>query len=133
MSEPVPRNSHRVYQLKTNNNAFLWYTSIEGIMDPVKTLIDSGSSRNFLNSDFVKKHKIPQITLLHPRKVEGIDGKDVKSLITTKVSLNITIEGKTFKQRFYVMPLGDTECILGLSWLKEANPEISWTDMTLHY
>lgn len=102
-------------------------------MDPVKTLIDAGSSQHFINLDFVKRHKLETIPLQKPQKVEGIDGKDVKSLITLKVTLNITIEGKTFKQHFYVMPLGNTKAILGLLWLQEANPEISWTDMTLQY
>jgi len=80
-----------------------------------------------------KKTQIQTTALLTPRKVEGIDRKDVKTLITLKTTLDITIEGKTFKQRFYVMPLGDTEAILGLSWLQEADPKISWTDMTLQY
>lgn len=31
------------------------------------------------------------------------------------------------------MPLGDTKVILELSWLKEANPTISWNDLTISY
>jgi hypothetical protein len=112
----------------------IWYTTVEGITDQIKTLIDSGSSRNFINSTFTQKHNIPLVKLSKPRTVIAIDGEETTHPITHKVRLKITIEGRKFEQQFYVMPLGeDTNIILGMTWLKEANPHISWNDLTLSY
>lgn len=110
----------------------VWHTTIEGITKKAKTLIDSGSSRNFINSPFVAQHHIPLVLLAKPWTVIAIDGKEVSKSITHKVRLNFTIEGRPFCQVFYVMPLGqDTNAILGMTWLKGANPRISWDDLTL--
>lgn len=116
-----------------SNNAPIWYTTVEGITEPARTLIDSGSSRNFLNSTFAKTHHIPLTELSCPRSVIAIDGKEVKDKIRHKASLTVTVDGKTFKQRFYVMPLGDVDAILGMTWLREADPDISWTDLSISY
>ena len=132
-AETRPLNQDRVYYLKTSNNNAIWYTHIKGIMDPVKTLIDSGSSRNFINISYARRHSLPLIELQHQRSVIGIDGQEVEGKIRFRTTIEITIEGRTFKQRFYAMPLGDTEAILGMTWLKEANPEISWEDLSIRY
>lgn len=120
-----PSNKERVYYLKASNNSSTLYTSIEGIMDPIKTLIDSGSSRNFIDISFARRHSLPLIELQHQRAVIGIDGQEIEDKIHFKTTINITIEGRSFKQRFYAMPLGDTNIILGMTWLKETNPDIS--------
>ncbi|QRW18350.1 Retrotransposable element Tf2 protein [Rhizoctonia solani] len=104
-------DSDEVYIMKGTNDTLSTYTSIEGIMDPIKTLIDSGSSQNFMDITFARNLKIPLIELHSPRTVIAIDGKET----------------------FYAMPLGDTPLILGLSWLREANPTICWRDFSLSY
>ena len=116
-----------------SNNAPIWYTTIEGIMEPAKTLIDSGSSRNFLDSHFAKTHNIPLVKLSRPRAVIAIDGKKVAKPIQHKATIQISVEGRTFRQRFYVMPLGDVNAILGMTWLKEVDPDISWSTLSITY
>jgi hypothetical protein len=116
-----------------SSTSSIWYTTVDGITEPIKTLIDSGSTRNFLDSDFADKNNLPLIPLSKPRTVIAIDGKQTAKPVTDKISLHIAVEGKRLKQRFYVMPLGDTEAILGFSWLKEANPSISWSDLSISY
>ena len=136
MSEitPEPSEPIEVYiMMKGTMNALSTYTSIEGIMDPIKTLIDSGSSLNFLDIGFARRHSIPLIELPHPKIVIGIDGKEVKERIRHKVRLNLEIEDKKFSLIFHVMSLGDTPMILGLPWLQEANPIICWKDFSLTF
>ena len=134
MSVPVPRPLKKhVYQVKSSNNTSIWYTNFKGIMDPVKTLIDSGSSRNFINITFARRHSLPLIELQHQRSVIGIDGQEIEDKIRFRTSITFTLEGKEFKQRFYAMPLGDTEAILGMTWLQDANPHINWEKGTLTY
>jgi hypothetical protein len=102
-------------------------------MDPIKTLIDSGSSRNFIDISFARRHSLPLTELQHQRAVIGIDGQEIEDKIRFKTTINITIEGRSFKQRFYAMPLGDTNIILGMTWLKETNPDISWENFSIKY
>jgi hypothetical protein len=126
MSESASRPlTKHVYCLKTSSNASTVYTQVKGIMDPIKTLIDSGSSQNFINISYARKHSLPLIELTHTQSVIAINGKELPGLIRFRINLEITIEESTIKQRFYAMPLGDTPLILGMTWLKEANPRIN--------
>lgn len=131
-SAQEPSTSH-VYHCKASNNSPFVYTTVEGIMDPIKTLIDSGSSRNFISITFARKHALPLIELQHQRTVIGIDGNETQDKIRFRTSLTLEVEGRTFKQRFYAMPLGDTALILGTPWLTEADPDISWRDFKIQY
>ena len=79
---PDTSRSKLVYYLKAADNTPIIQVSIEGIMDPIRTLIDSGSSRNFLDLDFAKQKNIPLIPLQHTRAVIGIDGKEIPARLT---------------------------------------------------
>ncbi|QRW04602.1 Retrotransposable element Tf2 protein [Ceratobasidium sp. AG-Ba] len=74
---------------------------VKGIMDPIPTLVDSGSSKNFLDINFAQNNKIPLIPLVNPRTVIAIDG--------------------------------DTDMILGLDWLQEADPDINWKTLEISW
>ncbi|QRV81415.1 Transposon Tf2-1 polyprotein [Ceratobasidium sp. AG-Ba] len=102
-------------------------------MEPAKTLIDSGSSRNFINKVYVREKNIPTAKLANQKLVIAIDGKEIEDVISEKTELQIEVEGKTLKCDLYVMPLGDTEIILGKDWLDEAEPVIAWKDLTITY
>ncbi|GAB1525839.1 hypothetical protein RhiTH_009005 [Rhizoctonia solani] len=74
-------DSDEVYIMKGANDTLSTYTSIGGIMDPIKTLIDSGSSQNFMDITFARNLKIPLIELHSPKTVIAIDGKEVEEKI----------------------------------------------------
>ena len=95
MSDAVkkPENHERVYYLKLSNNKATWYTHVSGIMDPIRTLIDSGSSRNFINITFARRHSLPLTELQNQRAVIGINGQEVEGKIRFKTTLDIEIEG----------------------------------------
>src|SRR5436190_17176129 len=122
-----------VYYIKTTNDTPHIHLSIKGIMEPVKTLVDSGSSRNFIDIMFARRKNIPLTELRFPRTVIAIDGKETTEKVRFRTTLEYEIEGKSFKSRFYAMPLGDTFTILGKEWLAENNPDISWTDMSVRW
>jgi hypothetical protein len=112
--------------LRATNKSTIVYTSITGITEPIPTLIDSGASKNFMDISWARSNNIPLIELPSPRKVIGIQGKELSHQICFKAKLILDIEGKTFKQIFFAMPTGETKLILGLEWLEEANPNIDW-------
>ena len=63
-------------------------------------------------------------TLVKAYNVDRTENKrgTIKSYVNLKFSLN----GKNFKERFYVTRLGKQKIILGLPWLKEHHLEINW-------
>ena len=95
---PDTSQSNLVYYLKAADNTPVIQVSIEGIMDPIRTLIDSGSSRNFLDLDFAKQRNIPLIPLQHTRAVIGINGKEIPERLAHQTSIKFTINNKTFKE-----------------------------------
>ncbi|QRV81327.1 Transposon Tf2-1 polyprotein [Ceratobasidium sp. AG-Ba] len=106
---------------------------VKGIMDPIPTLVDSGSSKNFLDINFAKNNNIPLTPLVNPRTVIAIDGKELPNKIKSKTTLEVEIEGWTFDVTFFVMNLGDTDMILGLDWLQEADPDINWKTLEISW
>ncbi|QRW11768.1 Retrotransposable element Tf2 protein [Ceratobasidium sp. AG-Ba] len=106
---------------------------VKGIMDPIPTLVDSGSSKNFLDINFAQNNKIPLTPLVNPQTVIAIDGKELPNKIKNKATLEVEIEGWTFDITFFVMDLGDTDMILGLDWLQEADPDINWKTLEISW
>ncbi|QRV96805.1 Retrotransposable element Tf2 protein [Ceratobasidium sp. AG-Ba] len=106
---------------------------VKGIMDPISTLVDSGSSKNFLDLKFAQEHDIPLTKLVNPRTVIAIDGKEIPDKIKHKATLEVEVEGWTFDVTFFVMDLGDTDIILGLEWLQEADPDINWKTLEISW
>ncbi|QRW09663.1 Retrotransposable element Tf2 protein [Ceratobasidium sp. AG-Ba] len=104
---------------------------VKGIMDPIPTLVDSRSSKNFLDSNFAQDNNIPLIPLVNP--VIAIDGKELPNKIKNKATLEVEIKGWTFDITLFVMDLGDTNMILGLEWLQEADPDINWKTLEISW
>ena len=74
-----------VYYLKKSDNQSIIYMSIEGIMELAKTLIDSGSTRNFIDTQYVDDRGITRIPLKNARSVIAIDGKEVEFKIWERI------------------------------------------------
>ena len=106
-----------VYYLKATNESPHTHIFLKGIMDPVKTLINSGSSWNFIDIAFACTHQLPLVELQVPQRVIAIDGKEVGERVHFRCTLEFEIQGRTFRACFYAMPLGDTPIILGMEWL----------------
>ncbi|QRV73374.1 Transposon Tf2-1 polyprotein [Ceratobasidium sp. AG-Ba] len=106
---------------------------VKGIMDPIPTLVDSGCSKNFLDINFAKNNNIPLTPLVNPRTVIAIDGKELPNKIKNKTTLEVEIKGWTFDVTFFIMDLGDTDMILGLDWLQDADPDINWKTLEISW
>jgi predicted aspartyl protease len=111
---------------RATNESTIVYANVAGITEPIPTLIDSGASKNFLDISWAQSNNIPLMELSTPRRVIGIQGKELSHQIRFKARLEIEVEGRTFKQVFFAMPTGETKLILGLEWLEESNPVIDW-------
>ena len=80
----------------------------------------------------MQKNKITTKQLARPISLRNANGSiNARGKILFIAPLFFKIGGITQKVRFYVMNCGSENVILGLPWLKEANPSIDWKKETL--
>ena len=114
-----------------SNKSPLLKLDIEGITEPQEALLDSGSTGNFIDPQYARSNNIPLIELDSPCPVIGINGKELKDTIHFKYHLIFTTQGHRFSALFYTLPLGNRNIILGMPWLKKANPDINWATLDI--
>jgi hypothetical protein len=70
---------------------------------------------------------MPRKILHSPRLIVNVDGTPNKAgAVKEACILEITHQGRSFLQRFYVMDLGFDQVLLGYPWLTTFNPNIDW-------
>ncbi|QRW17328.1 Retrotransposable element Tf2 protein [Rhizoctonia solani] len=95
--------------------------------DPLKTLIDSGATSNFISPSIVEKYKIPKTQLKNPRVVRMLDGTISQTgRIWHQVQLAVLANGHPHTIPFLVCPIGNNPAILGMTWLTAEAPLIDW-------
>jgi hypothetical protein len=85
-----------------SNKSLLLTLDMEGITAPQLTLIDSGSSANFIDGQFAHQHSLPVIELDSPHQVIGINGKEVNDSIRFKCKLSFTSQNWNFSHNLLV-------------------------------
>jgi Retroviral aspartyl protease. len=97
-------------------------------------LIDCGAGGTFISNDFARRRRIPLKPLPRPIKVNNVDGTPNEAGTTTHyVDSLATLHGRTFRIRWYATNLAHQDLILGLPWLRRANPVIDWQKGTLEW
>ncbi|QRW22121.1 Retrotransposable element Tf2 protein [Rhizoctonia solani] len=95
--------------------------------EPIKTLIDSGATSNFISPALVENLKIPKTQLKNPRVVRMLDGTlSQTGCIWHQVQLAVLANGHSHTIPFLVCPIGNTPAILGMTWLMAEAPLINW-------
>lgn len=117
----------------SNPDAFHLDLFSDSVSPLIRTLIDSGSSHNFLDSDFVSKHSVAT-TAIPPRRLTLFDGSPASS-ITHSASISVQFpSGELNDLDFFVTPLDSgVNAVLGYSWLYDYNPLIDWKARTLKF
>ncbi|QRW21915.1 Retrotransposable element Tf2 protein [Rhizoctonia solani] len=96
--------------------------------DPLKTLVDSGTTFNFISLAIVEKYKIPKILLKNPQVVRMLDGTISQTgCIWHQVQLAVLANGHTHSIPFLVCPIGNTPAIIGMTWLAQELPLRDWS------
>lgn len=92
-------------------------------------LIDSGVAGNFIDQNPVHRYNIPVCPLIQPHKIQATDGAPIgKGHIShgTEPLQISTLHRESIV--FYVTVSSRHPIILGLPWLEQHNPCISWTN-----
>ena len=97
----------------------------EGIM--VEVLLDSGTTRLVISSEFAKKQRFKMKRLKRPINVRNVDGSfNKKGLIENMVEVNIYYQGYRERTEIDVISEQKWKVILEMPWLARHNPEIDW-------
>ncbi|SPC67464.1 uncharacterized protein UHOD_11753 [Ustilago sp. UG-2017b] len=115
------------YKRRQTNNLCIYCASSEHVAtDLHDVMIDSGATTNFIDSRFVTLHSLPLTSKLLTETLLLADGK-TQIIISEEVQLSCLV-AELFPSdiTFQVTDLGLCPIILGLPWLKGANPNIDW-------
>jgi hypothetical protein len=90
-------------------------------------LLDCGVTDKFIHSDFVKCNCIATRLLSQPIPIYNVDGTlNEAGSITEVIKMMLRYHDHSEKTLFTVTGLGKQDVILGLTWLREHNPEVDW-------
>ena len=97
-------------------------------------LLDSGAYSCFMHYRFVQEHNLTTRSLKTSVRVFNADASEnKKGLITQYVRCQVTIRNHTSWQSFLVTDIGRNDVIVGMSYLREHNPEIDWQSQTVSF
>jgi hypothetical protein len=93
------------------------------------TLVDSGTTNNFIDYRTVNKLNLGTRKLPQPRELYNVDGtQNQDGRIERSVHLYIDNGQQCIRTPFFVMNLGRDCIILGYPWLEAFNPKIDWKE-----
>jgi hypothetical protein len=130
-------------QLKLHWNSLYIHTSIimNGLNNIPHTsythlLIDSGATRNFVNTDTIIQLGIPVETLENPIQVTLIDGKgSTEGKIQHFIHVTLEFDNTLRQEEIFFLTKIDVNhpWILGYEWLKRRNPLINWSTPSIQF
>jgi len=92
-----------------------------------EAMVDTGATGDFIDRDFVERAKLPTRKLSEPVPVYNVDGTPNEAgSIDRVVDVVMTYNGHSERILLAVTRLGKQSMILGFTWLKKHNPEISF-------
>ena len=122
---PLLTNKHQKDQL----NLFF---SIGPKQETFTALIDSGATTNFIDKDFCHRMRIKLYKRTPvPLYLLDASGKQTTIKYETVFCLNLHAPFGPFWTRFLVTKLALQPVILGMPWLQQNDPFISWSRMTI--
>lgn len=99
-------------------------------------MLDSGAEgKAFIDQSWVDTYGLKKHRLTHPITIEVFDGRPAKSgQITHYVRIEMRIHSHRQKNMMlYVTQLGSYPVVLGMPWLKQHDPQISWANHSLQF
>jgi hypothetical protein len=93
----------------------------------VVTLVDSGTTENFLNLAYAKWLRLPIKTLKTLQKLYNVDGTENKAgELCHYTDLETRTRTTASKLHFFLSNLREHKAILGYPWFAAVQPNIDW-------
>jgi len=107
--------------------------SKEGKTD-AKALLDSGAEGIYINANYIKKHRFLLQDLRIPICPWNVDGTPNKNGAIRHAAILWMEMGDNHRERimFLVTDTENHDILLGTDWLRAHNPNIDWTQNTIH-
>jgi hypothetical protein len=97
-------------------------------------LLDSGTTENFINPNYVRELKMPIEELAEPCKVFNVDGtQNCHGQITHYTDLDVQTGDQMRMMCFFLTNLGKQKIILGYPWFAAVQPIIDWAKGWIAY
>jgi hypothetical protein len=90
-------------------------------------LVDSSTTENFMNLQYVKHLQLPIKQLEEPQKLFNIDRIQNRSGdLQFYTDLQVQTGSQHVNLRFFLTDLGENQAILGYPWFAATQPQINW-------
>jgi hypothetical protein len=93
---------------------------------PAVVMVDGGSTGNFIDSAYAKKHELHSHKLGTAKSVRLADGST--HICRSYVTVNLSMGNLKQLATLNVIPLDGYDVILGIPWLRLNNPEFNWKE-----
>ncbi|KAF1314353.1 putative retroelement, partial [Globisporangium splendens] len=133
-------NVHDAHAVSTRENSVSQTSSlivlrvhVDGIATPLRALVDTGASNNFVRNEVIVRHKVsmPDASDEKTMVIRLANGSTVK-MPKRVVRLAIKCEDFRGEDEFILLDLDDKfDLILGMPWLKRFQPSIDWMKMKI--
>ncbi|KAF1329855.1 reverse transcriptase, partial [Globisporangium splendens] len=133
-------NVHDAHAVSTRENSVSQTSSlivlkvhVDGIATPLRALVDTGASNNFVRNEVIARHKVPMPDANEEKMmiVRLANGSTVK-MPKRVVRLAMKCEDFRGEDEFILLDLDDKfDLILGMPWLKRYQPSIDWMKMKI--
>ena len=122
----VPGITERILAITESHDRLLLYAGTMGAKGrPLRILVDSGATGNFLSGSFLDQYKLPWQKKALADRVKIADGSILSS--ERLAYLPFTIGSYKDKASFHILQaLNGFDAILGMDWLKRINPGVDW-------
>lgn len=100
----------------------------------INTLLDSGASGQFISPKLVRQLNLPKYPLPKAMNIFNADGTiNQGQKCTHYTKINVTINNQTMVIEPRIVQLGTKPLFLGITWLRQHNPDIDWENATLKW
>ncbi|KAF1319041.1 reverse transcriptase, partial [Globisporangium splendens] len=118
---------------RPHNDGKCFRFHVDGIATPLRALVDTGASSNFVRNEVIVRHKVPMPDANEDKAmvIRLANGSTVK-MPKRVVRLAIKCEDFRGEDEFILLDLDDKfDLILGMPWLKRYQPSIDWMKMKI--